>query len=86
MNYQDFFNELIKRWSAEKPEFFKTLQNISIGVLLVTGIPAALSKFGVDINFIPLWVNASLSLLSAGATMITQLTVSTAEKLRLMID
>lgn len=84
MNYQEFFNELLKRWSAEKPAFFKKLQNIAVIALFVTGIPTLAMQFGLELA-IPQWLSAALAMLSAAAAFISQFTVTTAEKVRLKL-
>lgn len=84
MNYQEFFGELAKRWKAEKPAFFKKLQNISIVILFVTGLPTLAMQYGLELG-IPQWLSASLAMLASGAAFISQFTVTTAEKVRLKL-
>jgi hypothetical protein len=84
MNYQEFFNELLKRWSAEKPAFFKKLQNIAFITLFITGIPTLAMQYGLELA-IPQWLTASLAMLSAASAFVAQFTVTAAEKVRLKL-
>lgn len=43
----DFILELIKRWGAKQPWFFKTLQYLSIAIALILGLPEYLLDAGV---------------------------------------
>ena len=84
MDLTVFWNEILKRWSAEKPAFFKKLQEISLYVLVVAGVPTFAMENGLDLP-IPQWLTASLSMLSAAAALISQFTVTSAEKIRLKL-
>jgi hypothetical protein len=84
MNYQEFINELLARWSAEKPAFFKKLQNIALAILVLSGIPTLLIQYGIEFP-LPQWLTASLALLGAAAATISQFTVTSVEKVRLKL-
>lgn len=43
----DFIAELIKRWGAKQPWFFKVITNVSLALAVVIGLPGFLDSVGV---------------------------------------
>jgi len=49
MDNLSWLQELVARWKAESPTFFKVISTISFICVFVTGIPMLLTQFGVNV-------------------------------------
>ena len=88
----DFINEFLKRFLAEKPQFFKIAQKILAITLAIGLIPSLLDWLCVNVqlcNFLPekvsLVIGKIISISSAVGIFIAQLTVTSAAKEKLDI-
>lgn len=75
-----FLAELVARWKAKSPSFFKVITTISTILLFITGVPTLLEEFGV-VDLIPANVNEVIVKVVAAAALatsiISKLTVAT---------
>lgn len=82
METLSFIQELIARWKAESPKFFKIITTVTFVIALITGIPAFLSEIGVA-DLIPESINVVIvkivAIASFVASIIAKLTVNTPE-------
>jgi hypothetical protein len=71
----EFFKEVIHRFRAKTPKFFKILRNIGASVVVLTATIASLEQLGM---FIPDWItnvlNAYTALSGLMVSLISQLT------------
>lgn len=84
-----FLIELVKRFSAETPWFFKVIRNLSIATAVIAGLPQFLSFLtiaGVELpEIVFVFSNKVISVSSLVAAFIAQLTVTAKEKEELNI-
>ncbi len=79
-----FLIELVKRFSAETPWFFKVIRNLSIATALIAGLPQFLlflTNSGVELpDAVFVFSNKVIAISSLVAAFIAQLTATTKEK------
>jgi hypothetical protein len=79
-----FLIELVKRFSAETPWFFKVIRNLSIATALIAGLPQFLlflTNSGVELpDAVFVFSNKVVAVSSLVAAFIAQLTVTKKEK------
>jgi hypothetical protein len=79
-----FLIELVKRFSAETPWFFKVIRNLSIATAIVAGLPEFLSFLtlvGVELpQIVFVFSNKVVAISSLVAAFVAQLTATTQEK------
>ena len=82
-----FLIELVKRFSAETPWFFKVVRNLSIALAVVAGLPNLLSFLtlaGIELpEVVFVFANKVVAISSLVAAFIAQLTATSNEKERL---
>jgi hypothetical protein len=82
-----FLIELVKRFSAETPWFFKVIRNLSIALAIVAGLPNLLSFLtiaGIELpQAVFVFSNKVVAISSLVAAFIAQLTATSNEKERL---
>lgn len=72
----EFIGQIIKRFVAPSPTFFKVVKYVSVAIALITGLPAFLQENGIDLPE-AIDVIASKVIMWAGvvAALVAQLTV-----------
>lgn len=79
-----FLIELVKRFTADTPWFFRVIRNISIAAAVVSGAPQLLSFLvasGIEIpQGVFVLANKTVAIAALVASFIAQLTVTTKEK------
>ena len=84
-----FLIELVKRFSAETPWFFKVIRNLSIATAVIAGLPQFLSFLtiaGVELpEIVFVFSNKVVAVSSLVAAFIAQLTVTAKDKEELNI-
>lgn len=82
-----FLIELVKRFSAETPWFFKVVRNLSIALAVIAGLPNLLSFLTISGVELPQVVfafsNKVVAISSLVAAFVAQLTATSNEKERL---
>lgn len=78
---KQFFLELIQRFLAKTPKFFKYIRLAGIALAIVTGLPAFLEGVGVVLpESIALVANKVVAIAASVGAFIAQLTVHNNEK------
>lgn len=84
-----FLIELVKRFSAETPWFFKVIRNLSIITAVISGAPQLLSfltSAGVELpEAVFTFANKTVAISAIVASFIAQLTVTSKDKENLNI-
>jgi len=76
-----FVVELLTRFGAKTPWFFKVVRTVAIIAALITGLPAFLSGAGVELpGAIQSIMSTAVSVASLVAAFVAQLTVTSEEK------
>lgn len=74
---KDFILDLVKRFLAKTPKFFKIIRIISIVLAVVTGLPELLQSAGVELSETIKAISSKVvSIASLIAAFIAQLTVT----------
>lgn len=77
----DFLVQLVKRFLAKTPKFFKILQVLSIVLAIVTGLPSLLESAGIVLPAaLSVLASKVISIASIVAAFITQLTATETAK------
>lgn len=72
----DFIVELIRRWFAPTPTFFKTLRTIAVIIGIITAIEPILSMFDVQFHWgISVAIQKVISVVAFVSAVVAQLTV-----------
>lgn len=75
-----FLQELIARWKAKSPKFFKTITDIGVLLAFITGLPLLLDQLGIA-QFLPDAVSGTLvkvvNVAAIVAAILGKLTVAT---------
>lgn len=85
-NILTFFVEIVSRFAAKTPWFFKVVQVLAIVTAIVTGLPAFLTSVGIVLpEFLNSVMSTAVSISAIVAAFIAQLTVTSPEKIRLAL-
>lgn len=83
MQVTDFLVDLVKRFLAKSPKFFKWIQVISLVTALVTGLPDLLETVGIVLpEKFAILQNKAVAIAALVATFIAQLTVKEGESVK----
>lgn len=78
MNNLTFLQELIARWKAKSPTFFKVVSTITFIAAFITGIPELLTELGVTLpEFLQVIANKAIAYAAIIGFIISRLTVDT---------
>ena len=78
MNNLTFLQELIARWKAKSPTFFKVISTITAIAAFITGIPELLTEFGIVLpDFLQAISNKTIAIATLVGFIISKLTVAT---------
>jgi hypothetical protein len=78
MNDLNFLQQLIARWKASSPTFFKVITTLSAITAFITGIPMLLTDLGVNLpSFLVAFENKTVAIAATVGALIAKLTVAT---------
>lgn len=77
----DFLLEIVKRWGAKTPYFFRVLRWLTVIIAVVTGLPEVIAEAGIDLpDAIDVLANKVVAIAATIGAIISQLTATTEEK------